>query len=237
MSWDFAALRELQASLAGRIELADRLDEVRLVAATDISAGPFATTVWAAVVVCAYPGLELLETVCVRCPQPFPYLTGLLGFREVPPLLGAFARLSRRPQLVLADGQGLAHPRRLGLACHLGLELDLPAIGCAKSRLLGEPAGELPDCAGAAVSLVDDGQTVGFLYRGRKGCKPLWVSPGHRVGLASTLEWVRRLSGPHRLPEPLRQAHLQANRARRGELESVELPAGELNSRCRFSRP
>jgi hypothetical protein len=92
--WDFAALRELQTSLAGRVELADRLGDVRLIAATDISAGPYATTVWAAVVVCSYPGLELRETVCVRCPQPFPYRTGLLGFREVPPLLGAFAEFN-----------------------------------------------------------------------------------------------------------------------------------------------
>lgn len=214
---DFAALRRKQEELAARVVLQDRLGPVRLVAGTDLSAGPYAPTVWASVVVFAWPGLELVDSASVVCEDPFPYRTGLLGFREVPPLVSAFERLSRWPDLAIVDGQGLAHPRRFGLACHLGLELDLPTIGCAKSRLVGEPGDPLGDTAGAAVPMLDAGERIGYVVRGRAGCKPLWVSPGHRVSAELALEWVRRLLGPYRLPIPQREAHRLANRARRGE--------------------
>lgn len=146
----------------------------------------------------------------------FPYVPGFLSFREAPSYLAALARLSRPPELLLVDGQGIAHPRGLGIAAHLGVHLDLPAIGVAKSLLYGRPQGELPPQAGSAIPLLDRrGQPIGYVYRSRTGTRPLYLSPGHRVGLAESLELVRSLPTKFRLLEPLRTAHLEAGGARR----------------------
>jgi deoxyribonuclease V len=150
----------------------------------------------------------------------FPYIPGYLSFREAPLYLAALEQLSHAPEVLLVDGQGIAHPRRLGIAAHLGVHLDLPSIGVAKTLLFGRPEGELPLEAGSAVRLMDGETQIGWVYRSRAGVRPLVVSPGHRVGLAESLAFVRSLVGKTRLPEPLRLAHLQAG-VRRG------LAAGE----------
>jgi deoxyribonuclease V len=150
----------------------------------------------------------------------FPYIPGYLSFREAPLYLAALEQLSHAPEVLLVDGQGIAHPRRLGIAAHLGVHLDLPSIGVAKTLLFGRPEGELPLEAGSAVRLMDGETQIGWVYRSRAGVRPLVVSPGHRVGLAESLAFVRLLMGKTRLPEPLRLAHLQAG-VRRG------LAAGE----------
>ncbi|MBI5811078.1 MAG: endonuclease V [Meiothermus silvanus] len=150
----------------------------------------------------------------------FPYVPGFLSFREAPSYLAAVARLSRPPELLLVDGQGIAHPRGLGIAAHLGVHLDLPAIGVAKSLLYGKPQGQLPAEAGSAIPLLDRcGQPMGYVYRSRTGVQPLYVSPGHRVGLVESLEFVRSLPTKVRLPEPLRIAHIEAGKARRRSAE------------------
>lgn len=145
----------------------------------------------------------------------FPYVPGYLSFREAPVYLAALEQLSQEPELLLVDGQGIAHPRGLGIAAHLGVYLDLPSIGVAKKPLVGRAAGELKPEAGNAVPLVNKGEQIGWVYRSRTNVKPLYLSPGHRVGVNETLAFVRALPGPTRLPEPLRQAHHWAGRARR----------------------
>jgi deoxyribonuclease V len=151
-----------------------------------------------------------VEQVVARAQVRFPYVPGLLSFREIPVLLPCFERLRTPPDLVIVDGQGIAHPRRLGLAAHLGLLLDLPSIGCAKSRLTGHPAGELAPERGARVPLVDRGETVGYALRTRAGTSPVFVSTGHRIGLDEAAAWVLACATRFRLPEPTRLAHQAA---------------------------
>jgi deoxyribonuclease V len=165
------------------------------------------------VVVLAWPSLEIVETATARGRSPFPYVPGLLSFREGPILMRAFRRLREPPDLVILDGQGTAHMRGFGIACHLGLLLDVPSIGCAKSRLVGEH--EEPGVSpGDHVPLRHEGRRVGSVVRTRRGVKPVFVSPGHRIGHAAAVRWVVRTCRGYRLPEPTRQAHLAANRLR-----------------------
>jgi deoxyribonuclease V len=182
--------------------------DVRLVAGCDLAfvgKGRRGDTAVAAVVLLSYPELTVVEQRVVEAPVSFPYVPGLLAFRELPALLAAFEGLERAPELVVVDGQGYAHPRRFGIACHLGLLLDLPTIGCAKSRLVGEHDEPAP-AAGATVDLRDGGELIGAVLRTRDGGRPLYVSPGHRLGFAAAVRWVMRLSGGYRLPEPTRLA-------------------------------
>jgi len=162
-----------------------------------------------AVVVLSYPELELVETRVVEGKVDFPYVPGLLSFREAPLTLAAFERLDIAPDLVLFDGQGIAHPRRLGLASHLGLFLDIPTIGCAKSRLCGhyDTLGLEP---GGYAELVDGEEIIGAALRTKAGTKPVYVSIGHKVNLKSAINWVMRCCRGYRLPEPTRLAHLAA---------------------------
>lgn len=212
---DLAALRDAQRDLAARAVARDALGEVRLVGGVDISASRFEREVHAAVVVLEWPSLREVARAGHSAPAPLPYLTGLLGFREVPAAAAAFAALPVKPDLLLVDGQGLEHPRRCGVATHLGVTLDMPAIGVAKSRLCGTwPA--LPDAPGSAVPITDRGEVVGMLLRSRARAKPLHVSVGHRVSLDTALRWVRATLRGRRLPEPTRLAHEAAAAVRRG---------------------
>lgn len=196
----------LQQRLRGEIVATGDPGDVRLVAGVDVSAGRFGSRGRAAVVVLEYPSLRAVEQSLEEAPVPFPYVPGLLSFREIPLLLPAFERLQRRPDLLLVDGQGVAHPRRFGLAAHLGLILGLPTIGCAKSRLIGSHD-DVPDERGASVPLRADGETIGAVVRTRPGVKPLYISVGHRIGLRAAVDWVLRLTHGLRLPEPTRLAH------------------------------
>ena len=181
---------------------------VRLVAGCDLAflgQGGRSALARAAVVLLSYPDLGIVEQQIVESPVDFPYVPGLLSFREIPALSLAFERLRGTPDLLIVDGQGLAHPRRLGIACHLGLLLDVPTIGCAKSRLVGEHA-EPPSAAGASADLHDGGEVIGLVLRTRDGVAPVFVSVGHRIGLRPAAQWVLRLCRGHRLPEPSRLA-------------------------------
>lgn len=201
----------LQKRLAGRVEREDRLAPVRHIAGVDIGFEQDGEITRAAVVVLAWPGLAVVEQSVHREPTRMPYVPGLLSFREVPATLAAFETLAVRPELVMVDGQGIAHPRRLGVAAHLGLWLDLPTIGVAKSRLCGrhkEPGPERGDWT----PLVDGDETIGAVLRSRSGVKPVYVSPGHRISLATSLDWVVRCLGRTKLPEPTRLADRLASR-------------------------
>lgn len=163
----------------------------------------------AAVVVLNYPALDVVEVRVARDKPMMPYVPGLLSFRECPLILAACKMLANGPDLIMVDGQGIAHPRRLGLASHLGLFLDVPTVGCAKSRLCGShlPVGEGP---GSHAELVDDGEVVGSVLRTKAGVKPMYISVGHRIDLASALHWVLECCRGYRLPQPTRLAHLAA---------------------------
>ena len=196
----------IQETLRPRLVAAPLPKAPKLVAGADVAYSRRTHRVYAAVVVVELPSLETVESVGVTRAATFPYIPGLLSFREVPPLLDAFERLSQTPDVLVFDGQGLAHPRRFGLACHAGLLLDAPSIGCAKTRLVGGH-GAVPDRRGASVPLRVEGETVGAVVRTREGVKPVFVSPGHRADTPSAVELVRALAVRYRLPEPQRRAH------------------------------
>jgi deoxyribonuclease V len=197
----------VQKRLAAQVILEGEPQDVGVVAGADISVGGGRGR--GAVVLLSYPELQPLEQQVVEAELTFPYVPGLLAFREVPVLAEAFRRLSRRPDLLLVDGQGLAHPRRFGIACHLGLLLDLPTIGCAKSRLVGEHD-SLGEQAGSQTELRDGSEVLGLVLRTRAGVTPVYVSVGHRIGLGQAAEWTLCLCRGYRLPEPARLAHQAA---------------------------
>ena len=205
----------IQEELRGRLILrADGLpDPLRTVAGADISYDRGSDLFFAAVVLMNYPELTLLEEATFSARVSFPYIPGLLSFREGPPLIAAFAKLNQPPDLILFDGQGIAHPRGIGLASHLGLILDRPAIGCAKSRLVGthEPVGEK---RGEWTELTHQEKKVGAVLRTRDRVKPIFVSPGHRVGLERSIALVLACCQGYRIPEPTRRAHRTVNRLR-----------------------
>lgn len=210
--WDLSpeeAVR-LQQELRGRVVLEDRLGPVRHVAGVDVGFEAGGEVTRAAVAVLTYPELALADHAIARQPTRFPYIPGLLSFREVPAVLEALAGLQTRPDLILCDGQGVAHPRRFGIASHLGVLLDLPTIGVAKRRLVGQHA-PVPDRRGAWEPLLDEGEVVGAVLRTRPGVKPVYVSPGHRVCLETAVTWALRCTTRYRLPETTRWAHRLAS--------------------------
>jgi deoxyribonuclease V len=200
----------LQQQLRGEVERHDRLGPVGHVAGVDVGFEAGGTVTRAAVVVLAFPSLELVEQAIYRMPTGFPYVPGLLSFREVPAVIGALERLRIEPDLLLCDGQGIAHPRRFGIACHLGVLCDIPAIGVAKTRLTGEHE-EPPQERGAWVPLMDRGETIGAVLRSRAGVRPLYISGGHRISLETALDYVMACTTRYRLPETTRWAHRLAS--------------------------
>jgi deoxyribonuclease V len=187
---------------------------LRRVAGADVSYDRGSPVLFAAVVVLDPASFAVIESAGVESRARFPYVPGYLSFREIPPLLEAFAKLAARPDLVVCDGQGRAHPRRFGLASHLGVLLDLPTIGCAKSRLVGEHREPGP-LRGASAALRHEGEVIGTVLRTQDGVKPVYVSVGHRVTLAAARRTILALAPRHRLPEPVRAAHAEVNRLRR----------------------
>jgi deoxyribonuclease V len=199
----------IQMELAGEVSRAGKISAPHFIAGVDISVNRFSKIGTGAVVVLSYPGLELVETQSVTANIEFPYVPGLLSFREAPLILAAFEKITLTPDIVMVDGQGIAHPRRFGIASHLGLLLGLPTIGCAKSRLCGEH--EIPSNeAGSYKELKDNNEVIGAVLRTKTGVKPLYVSIGHMIDLTSAMEWVVACCRGYRLPEPTRLAHQAA---------------------------
>jgi deoxyribonuclease V len=205
-SWDLSPQEasDVQSDLAARVERQLRMGPVRHVAGIDVSVRDDVAR--AAVVILDFGGLDPVDYAIATRPVTFPYVPGLLAFREGPAVLDALERVSTTPDLLIFDGQGLAHPRRLGIASHIGLLADMPAIGCAKSRLCGQhdEPGEEP---GEYASLVDKGEAIGAVLRTRRRVKPVYVSIGHRVDLATSVEYVSACCRGYRLPETTRWAH------------------------------
>jgi deoxyribonuclease V len=211
-AWDCTAKQavELQRTLAPRVIREDRIAEVGRVAGVDVGFENRGHTTRAAIAVLSFPALELVEQSIARQSTRFPYVPGLLSFREIPAVIAALEQLRAAPDLLLCDGQGYAHPRRFGLACHLGLIADIPSIGVAKSRLLGEHD-PLPNTRGARVPLMHHGEVIGAVLRTRAHVKPVFVSIGHRVCLDSAVRYVMACAPRYRLPETTRRAHRLAS--------------------------
>ena len=205
-----AEAREIQQQLSSLVEVRNRIDSIERVAGIDVGFESQNTVTRSAVAVLDYASLELLEYAVARVPTTFPYVPGLLSFREVPAVLKALEQLSSLPQLLLCDGQGIAHQRRLGIASHLGVLLDLPTIGVAKSRLIGTHD-EVGEEKGAWVELKDGDEIIGAVLRSRSRVKPLYISPGHRIDLQSSLHYVMHCITRFRLPETTRWAHRLAS--------------------------
>jgi deoxyribonuclease V len=180
------------------------LSQIRLVAGVDVSVKENISH--AAVVVLTFPGLQVVETVYGQMPTPFPYIPGLLSFREGPVLEEAFLKLQNEPDVFIFDGMGRAHPRRIGIATHMGLWLQKPTIGCGKTHFVGAYV-EPPDVRGGYSPLVDHGEVIGAILRTRAGVKPVYISVGHLADLQTSLDLVIQCTGKYRLPEPIRAAH------------------------------
>jgi len=223
--WDLTPTEAvaLQKELRERVRIEPLPKRISLVAGTDVSFKKHSDEVFAAIVVIRLPSLEVVATAGVKTTATFPYIPGLFSFREAPPLLEAWEKLDVRPDVVMVDGQGIAHPRRVGIASHLGLLIDVPTIGCAKSVLVGkyeEPGEE----AGSHTPMVHKGETIGAALRTRDRVSPVYVSPGMGADIASSVDLAMKCvrgyaegKSRYRIPDPTRQAHLFANALRRGE--------------------
>lgn len=202
----------LQRALASHVKPVDDVGTVRRVAGVDVGFPGGGQIARAAVAVLSFPDLQPVDQALAQLPVEFPYIPGLLSFRELPPVLAALARLAQLPDLLLVDGQGLAHPRRFGIACHLGVLTGLPSIGVAKTRLVGahDP---VPDRRGAWVPLRDRGEVIGAVLRSRAGVRPIYVSVGHRISLENAVGLVMACTTRYRLPQTTRVAHALASPA------------------------
>jgi deoxyribonuclease V len=210
----------IQLRLRSRFEPFDRLSHVQRVAGADVALDLRRNVAIAGVIVYLFPQMTELERVWAARPLTFPYVPGLLSFREIPVLLRAFAKLNHSPDLIFYDGHGYAHPRRFGIASHLGVVLDCPAVGCAKSILVGVPEepGQRP---GAWAPLIDDGETIAAVLRTREGTKPVYISQGHRVSLKSAVAFARAVMDGFRIPRPTREADHFVGQVKRMQQEAT----------------
>lgn len=207
---------ELQKQLRADVRVAPLAHSIKTIAGADISFNKFSRTVYAGLVVLALPSLDVIEEVCVVSETSFPYVPGLLSFREAPSVLEAWAKLKTEPDAVMFDGHGIAHPRRVGIASHVGLIIGRPTLGCAKSVLVGkyeEPERE----RGAWTEMIDKGETIGAALRTKTNVQPIFVSVGHMIDLAGAINLTLQCDGGYRQPEPTRRAHHLVNALRRGE--------------------
>ena len=215
--WDLSPKEAiaLQKELKGEVRLVPLGAEPKLLGGADVSMSLFAKEGFAGFVTLSFPELALVDHAVEKGTIPFPYVPGLLSFREIPMLLAAWKNLSKKPDVLIVDGIGIAHPRRLGIASHLGLVLGMPTVGCAKSVLTGvhDPPADEP---GSTSPLRDPktGEAIGMALRTKRGVKPVFVSPGHLITLEESVELVRRCVLKHRLPEPTRLAHDTVNEYR-----------------------
>lgn len=219
--WDLTPREAIavQQEIRTQVRIEPLTRPVETIAGADISFNKFSEKIYTGIVVLRLADLQIVETVGLRTTSKFPYVPGLLSFREAPSLLEAWEQLKIKPDVLMLDGQGLAHPRRLGIACHIGVWLDIPTLGCAKSILVGRHA-ELPFEAGSYAPLVDKGEQVGVALRTKNKVAPVYVSAGHRLDLPTAIDLVLRTTTKYRQPEPTRQAHLLVNRLRIADRET-----------------
>jgi deoxyribonuclease V len=209
---------ELQMKLIEKLNISPLKDMPKTIAGADVSLERFGTELFAGMIVLSYPAMMPIEYAVAKVEATFPYIPGLLSFREMPGLLECLKKLKTKPDLIMVDGQGIAHPRRMGIATHLGIETGIPTIGCAKSKLFGEF--DAPKNAGDAMKILDPKTRdhLGFALKSKKGSNPLIISPGNKISAEQALEVVKNCLRLHRLPEPTRLAHKLVNEFRKGEL-------------------
>ncbi len=218
-SWNLTPKEAVEAQKEWRsmVRIEPLTREVKTIAGADISFSKFSEVIYSGIVVLSLPDLQIVETASVRSTAKFPYVPGLLSFRETPSFLECWEKLKTKPDVLMLDGQGLAHPRRFGIACHIGLLLDLPTIGCAKSILVGKHE-ELGLEAGSNVPLIDKNEIVGVALRTKNKVAPVYISAGHLMDLTSAVDLTLRSVTKYRQPEPTRQAHLLVNQLRREDV-------------------
>lgn len=211
--WDVtpAAAIEIQKELAAKVVRQDKFDDIHYVAGIDVGFEDDGRVTRAAVCVLDLETLQPVDEALAKCPTRFPYIPGLLSFREIPAILQALETVKKTPQMLFCDGQGYAHPRRLGIASHLGILTDLPSIGVGKSRLIGRHQ-SVPDARGSWTPLIHNGETVGAVLRTRVNVKPLYISAGHKISLESAVRYVTRCVTRYKLPEPTRLADRLASK-------------------------
>lgn len=217
-SWNLTPKEAVEAQKEWRnlVRIEPLRRKVKTIAGADISFNKFSEVIYSGIVVLALPDLRIIESAGIRSIATFPYVPGLLSFRETPSLLEAWKKLKVKPDVLMLDGQGLAHPRRFGIACHIGLLLDLPTFGCAKSILVGVQ-GELGFEAGSRAPLIHKEELVGVALRTKKNVSPVYISAGHLIDLDSAVDLAMRSVSKYRQPEPTRQAHLLVNRLREAD--------------------
>lgn len=230
LDWSFSPEQAiaLQQELRSQVILTDQLGDVRYVAGVDVGFEAGGAITRAAVAVLSLDDLQIRDRAIARRPTTFPYIPGLLSFREIPAVVDALARLTIRPDLILCDGQGTAHPRRLGIACHLGLIINLPTIGVAKSVLVGKHS-DLVDEKGSYQPLIHKGGIIGVALRTRVGTKPVYISPGHRISLETAIAYVMRCTTKYRLPETTRHAHKLASGPAIDAIAVLSTPPDQLS--------
>ncbi len=219
-SWDVLPKEAvaIQRELAEKVALIPLARTPTTIAGVDVSLERFGTELFAGIIVLSYPALVPIEHAVIKVPVTFPYVPGLLSFREIPGLLQCFEKLKTKPDICIVDGQGIAHPRRLGIATHVGLTLDIPTIGCAKSRLYGS---YIEPTEVGEVSPITDPKTkerIGWVLKSKVRSNPLVISPGHNITLEETLTITKHCLRGYRLPEPTRLAHKLVNSFRKGEI-------------------
>lgn len=202
-----------QKELRDRLQLKPLEKPITTIAGADVSFNKFSPIIYAGIIVLSYPSMEEIERVTVISTVRFPYVPGLLAYREIPPLMEAWEKLKTKPDLLVCDGQGYAHPRRMGIASHFGIIENLPTIGCGKTKLVG--AYEEPDNEALSQSvLTDKDETIGVVLRTKKNCRPVFISPGNLITIDQSVEIIKNCIGKYRIPEPTRRAHLLVNEVR-----------------------
>ena len=214
--WDisYPEALSLQQKLSSRLDFRWEKQKVVFIAGCDVSSEFRGNRLYASVVIQSFPDFDLIETESSSSEVNFPYVPGLLSFREMPVLLRAFEKIRIQPEVILCDGSGLIHPRKFGLACHLGLWLGKPVIGVAKNLLCGEHS-EVKDKKGSSAPVILNNEAVGAALRTRSGVKPLYVSPGNHIDIENSLDIVLNSCRKFRIPEPIRAAHKSANESRK----------------------
>jgi deoxyribonuclease V len=208
----------VQQQLRSELDIAERELHLTTIAGADISLNLHSTTVYAGIILLSFPQLKPLAYSLIKAETHVPYVPGFLAFREVPALAKAWEQMERKPDMLVVDGHGIAHPRRMGIAAHFGTLTGQPSIGCAKKLLAGTFAPPAME-QGSSAAITDHGETIGYAYRSKRGVLPVFVSPGHKAGLQNSLDIISRCAGKYRIPEPTRLAHELVNAFRKGEVK------------------
>ncbi len=208
---------EIQRELRTQLNVAERELEITTIGGADISLNLYSTTIYAGIILLSFPQLQPLAYSLVKAETRFPYVPGYLAFREVPALVKVWEQMNTKPDVLVVDGHGIAHPRRMGIAAHFGSLTGQPSMGCAKKILFGKFEEPIADM-GSATPIMDKEEQIGYAFRSKSRTAPVYVSPGHLMGMNNTLDIIRQCTGKYRIPEPTRLAHELVNRFRKGEL-------------------